>query len=81
MEPQESVLAQLQESRGTVSRSRLDLAGQSLSVNTCAVLGRFLQNDTLFTEVVLSDCMLSEEGEQLLASFYQRFTVFYTLRI
>nr|XP_023676597.1 leucine-rich repeat-containing protein 45 [Paramormyrops kingsleyae] len=68
VEPQESVLAQLQESRGTASRSRLDLAGQSLSVDTCAVLGRFLQKDTLFTEVVLSDCMLSEEGAKLLLS-------------
>uniref|UniRef100_A0A8C9VAR3 Leucine rich repeat containing 45 n=1 Tax=Scleropages formosus TaxID=113540 RepID=A0A8C9VAR3_SCLFO len=62
VEPQESVLTQLQEMRGTAGGSRLDLAGHSLSVDTCAVLGRVLQKDTLFTEVVLSDCMLSEEG-------------------
>uniref|UniRef100_A0A8C9U7X3 Leucine rich repeat containing 45 n=1 Tax=Scleropages formosus TaxID=113540 RepID=A0A8C9U7X3_SCLFO len=68
VEPQESVLTQLQEMRGTAGGSRLDLAGHSLSVDTCAVLGRVLQKDTLFTEVVLSDCMLSEEGTKLLLS-------------
>ncbi|KAI1896646.1 hypothetical protein AGOR_G00096910 [Albula goreensis] len=66
VEPQESVLTQLQEIRGVAGSTRLDLAGHSLSADTCAVLGRVLQKDTLFTEVVLSDCMLSEEGAKLL---------------
>uniref|UniRef100_A0A8D0DCS4 Leucine rich repeat containing 45 n=1 Tax=Sander lucioperca TaxID=283035 RepID=A0A8D0DCS4_SANLU len=60
-EPQESVVAQLQESRAGQG-SRLDLSGHSLSADTCSVLARAFQNDTGFTEVVLSDCMLSEEG-------------------
>uniref|UniRef100_A0A3P8YL44 Leucine rich repeat containing 45 n=1 Tax=Esox lucius TaxID=8010 RepID=A0A3P8YL44_ESOLU len=62
VEPQESVLAQLQEARGATAGSRLDLSGQSLSVDTCAVLGRVFDKDTLFTELMLSDCMLTEEG-------------------
>ncbi|XP_056153327.1 leucine-rich repeat-containing protein 45 isoform X2 [Lampris incognitus] len=65
VEVQESVLAQLQETRGS---SRLDLSGQSLSVDTCSVLGKVFQKDTVFTEVSLSDCMLSEEGAKVLLS-------------
>ncbi|XP_036394257.1 leucine-rich repeat-containing protein 45 [Megalops cyprinoides] len=68
LEPQESVLAQLQEARGAAGSTRLDLAGHSLSADTCAILGRVLHKDTLFNEVVLSDCMLSEEGAKLLLS-------------
>uniref|UniRef100_A0A4W4E7E1 Leucine rich repeat containing 45 n=1 Tax=Electrophorus electricus TaxID=8005 RepID=A0A4W4E7E1_ELEEL len=62
-EPQESLLAQLYETRAAASGARLDLTGQSLMVESCCVLGRALQKDILFTELVLSDCMLSEEGE------------------
>ncbi|XP_032358758.1 leucine-rich repeat-containing protein 45 isoform X1 [Etheostoma spectabile] len=65
VEPQESVVAQLQESRAAQS-SRLDLSGHSLSVDTCSVLATAFQNETSFTEVVLSDCMLSEEGAKVL---------------
>ncbi|XP_072522832.1 leucine-rich repeat-containing protein 45 [Salminus brasiliensis] len=70
VEPQESVLMQLHEARGRAAvaasgGTRLDLGGQSLTVETCAVLGRTLQKDTLFTELALSDCMLSEEGAKL----------------
>ncbi|XP_049716369.1 leucine-rich repeat-containing protein 45 isoform X1 [Loxodonta africana] len=61
-EPQEAVLRRLQEPR----RGRLDLATQSLTADTCRALGRLLQSQTLFTELVLSDCMLSEEGARLL---------------
>ncbi|KAJ8246404.1 hypothetical protein GJAV_G00267370 [Gymnothorax javanicus] len=68
VEPQESILSQLQELRGVAGSARLDLAGHSLSADTCAVLGKVLHKDTLFTEVVLSDCMLSEEGAKLLLS-------------
>ncbi|XP_066520616.1 leucine-rich repeat-containing protein 45 [Hoplias malabaricus] len=64
-EPQESVLAQLQENRAVAGGARLYLSGQSLGVESCSVLGRTLQKDTLFTEISLSDCMLSEEGAKL----------------
>lgn len=62
VEPQESVLAQLQEARGVKGGSRLDLSGHSLSVDTCSVLGRVFLKDTVFTELSLCDCVLSEEG-------------------
>ncbi|XP_028990446.1 leucine-rich repeat-containing protein 45 [Betta splendens] len=65
VEPQESVVAQLQERRASQG-SRLDLSGQSLSADTCSVLARAFQNDVVFTEVLLCDCMLSEEGAKLL---------------
>ncbi|VTJ57771.1 Hypothetical predicted protein [Marmota monax] len=61
-EPQEAVLQQLHQ----LPRGRLDLATQSLTVDTCRALGKLLQNQTLLTELVLSDCMLSEEGTTLL---------------
>ncbi|KAK9529933.1 hypothetical protein VZT92_011479 [Zoarces viviparus] len=67
VEPQEGVVAQLQESRAAQG-SRLDLSGQSLSADTCSVLARAFQKDTVFTEVLLSDCMLSEEGAKVLLS-------------
>nr|XP_017512847.1 leucine-rich repeat-containing protein 45 isoform X2 [Manis javanica] len=61
-EPQEAVLQQLHQ----LPRGRLDLATQSLTVDTCRALGKLLQKETLLTELVLSDCMLSEEGAALL---------------
>lgn len=63
VELQESVLAQLQEVRAVAGSTKLDLSGQSLTVESCSMLGKTLQNDTLFTQLILSDCMLSEEGE------------------
>lgn len=57
-EPQETVLQQLQE----LPWGRLDLATQSLTVDTCRALGALLQEEALLTELILSDCMLSEEG-------------------
>ncbi|XP_034427046.1 leucine-rich repeat-containing protein 45 isoform X3 [Hippoglossus hippoglossus] len=65
VKPQESVVAQIQESRAAHS-SRLDLSGQSLSLDTCSVLARAFQKDITFTDVSLSDCMLSEEGAKVL---------------
>ncbi|KAI5617649.1 leucine-rich repeat-containing protein 45 [Silurus asotus] len=65
VEPQESVLTQLQEVRAAASGTKLDLSGQSLTVESCSMLGKSLQNNTLFTELILSDCMLSEEGIKL----------------
>ncbi|XP_045345870.1 leucine-rich repeat-containing protein 45 isoform X1 [Leopardus geoffroyi] len=61
-EPQETVLQQLQ----GLPRGRLDLATQSLTVDTCRALGELLQKEALLTELILSDCMLSEEGATLL---------------
>ncbi|XP_078231115.1 leucine-rich repeat-containing protein 45 isoform X7 [Callithrix jacchus] len=59
-EPQEAVLQQLHQ----LPRGRLDLATQSLTVDTCRALGKLLPRETLCTELVLSDCMLNEEGGQ-----------------
>ncbi|XP_020773844.1 leucine-rich repeat-containing protein 45 [Boleophthalmus pectinirostris] len=56
VEPQEGVLSQLQ--RGP----RLDLSAHSLSADTCSVLSRTLHKNHSVTELLLSDCMLSEEG-------------------
>uniref|UniRef100_A0A665X9Z5 Leucine rich repeat containing 45 n=1 Tax=Echeneis naucrates TaxID=173247 RepID=A0A665X9Z5_ECHNA len=67
VEPQESVVVHLQETTAGQC-SRLDLSGQSLSVETCSVLARAFQKETIFTEVLLSDCMLSEEGGNNLKS-------------
>uniref|UniRef100_A0A2K6FT69 Leucine rich repeat containing 45 n=1 Tax=Propithecus coquereli TaxID=379532 RepID=A0A2K6FT69_PROCO len=61
-EPQEAVLQQLHQ----LPRGRLDLATQSLTVDTCRALGKLLQTEALLRELVLSDCMLSEEGATLL---------------
>ncbi|XP_061823125.1 leucine-rich repeat-containing protein 45 isoform X2 [Nerophis lumbriciformis] len=58
VEPQESVMVRLQDCRA----SRLDLSGLSLSKDTCTMLARAFQKDTFFSDVSLSDCMLSEEG-------------------
>ena len=66
VEPQESVVGRLQ--GGGAQGASLDLSGQSLSAETCSVLARAFQRDTVFTEVLLSDCMLSEEGASILRS-------------
>lgn len=57
-EPQEAVLQQLRQP----PRGRLDLAAHSLTVHSCRALGTLLRGEALLTELVLSDCMLSEEG-------------------
>ncbi|XP_051684385.2 leucine-rich repeat-containing protein 45 isoform X2 [Oryctolagus cuniculus] len=61
-EPQEAVLQRLLQP----PRGRLDLATQSLTVDSCRALGKLLRAEALLTELVLSDCMLSEEGAALL---------------
>ncbi|XP_008048092.1 leucine-rich repeat-containing protein 45 [Carlito syrichta] len=61
-EPQEAVLQQLHQ----LPTGRLDLATRSLTVDTCRALGKLLLKEALLTELVLSDCMLSEEGATLL---------------
>lgn len=62
-EPQESILQHLQEATG---RSCLNFATHSLSVDTCGALGKILKDEPQFTEIVLSDCVLSDEGAKLL---------------
>uniref|UniRef100_A0A3Q3MTA2 Leucine rich repeat containing 45 n=1 Tax=Mastacembelus armatus TaxID=205130 RepID=A0A3Q3MTA2_9TELE len=76
VEPQESVVAQLQDS--TAQSPRLDLSGQSLSADTCSVLARAFQNDIVFTEVLLSDCMLNEEGVLVLTCLFLNINMVYT---
>ncbi|NWU98400.1 LRC45 protein, partial [Upupa epops] len=44
----------------------LDLAAQSLSVETCGALGQLLPGAAPFAELALGDCGLSEEGVKLL---------------
>ncbi|XP_062030739.1 leucine-rich repeat-containing protein 45 isoform X2 [Lepus europaeus] len=61
-EPQEAVLQRLLRP----PRGRLDLATQSLTVDSCRALGKLLRAEAQLTELVLSDCMLSEEGAALL---------------
>ncbi|KAM5272705.1 leucine-rich repeat-containing protein 45 [Ctenodactylus gundi] len=61
-EPQEAVLSQLRQ----LPQGRLDLATQSLTMDTCRALGELLPSQAGVTELVLSDCMLSEEGATLL---------------
>ncbi|XP_041671827.1 leucine-rich repeat-containing protein 45 [Cheilinus undulatus] len=66
VEPQESIVAHLQESRMSAHGCRLDLSGQSLTAETCSMLAQAFQNDTVFTEVSLSECLLSEEAAKVL---------------
>uniref|UniRef100_A0A8U7NEM5 Leucine rich repeat containing 45 n=1 Tax=Corvus moneduloides TaxID=1196302 RepID=A0A8U7NEM5_CORMO len=58
--PQEAVLRRLREPNG--ARGRLDLAAQSLSLQTCSALGRLLPGAAPFAALALGDCGLSEEG-------------------
>ncbi|KAM6317579.1 leucine-rich repeat-containing protein 45 isoform 2-T2 [Podargus strigoides] len=64
--PQEAVLRRLRELGAAPGRGRLDLAAQSLSLETCGALGRLLPGAAPFAEVALGDCGLSEEGVKLL---------------
>ncbi|KAM6403645.1 leucine-rich repeat-containing protein 45 isoform 2-T2 [Rhynochetos jubatus] len=64
--PQEPVLRRLRECGGAPGRARLDLAAQSLSLETCGALGRLLPGAAPFAEVALGDCALSDEGAKLL---------------
>lgn len=60
--PQEAVLRRLRERGEAPGRARLDLAEQSLSLETCGALGRLLPGAAHFAEVALGDCGLSEDG-------------------
>uniref|UniRef100_UPI00358F2858 leucine-rich repeat-containing protein 45 isoform X2 n=1 Tax=Myxine glutinosa TaxID=7769 RepID=UPI00358F2858 len=47
---------------------RLDLTGESLTTNSCTVLGKLLARDDTYKELVLANCMLGEEGAKNLLS-------------
>ncbi|NXU09742.1 LRC45 protein, partial [Pardalotus punctatus] len=55
--PQEAVLRRLREPDG--ARDHLDLAAQSLSLQTCSALGRLLSGAAPFAALALGDCGLS----------------------
>lgn len=58
--PQEAVLRRLREP--DAARGRLDLAAQSLSLQTCSALARLLPGAAPLAALALGDCGLSEEG-------------------
>uniref|UniRef100_A0A669PT17 Leucine rich repeat containing 45 n=1 Tax=Phasianus colchicus TaxID=9054 RepID=A0A669PT17_PHACC len=64
--PQDAVLRRLRERGEAPGRARLDLAEQSLSLETCGALGRLLPGAAHLAEVALGDCGLSEDGVKLL---------------
>ncbi|XP_015735165.1 leucine-rich repeat-containing protein 45 isoform X2 [Coturnix japonica] len=64
--PQDAVLRRMRDSGGEPGRARLDLAEQSLSLETCGALGRLLPGNAHLAEVALGDCGLSEDGVKLL---------------
>ncbi|KAM6050201.1 leucine-rich repeat-containing protein 45 isoform 2-T3 [Theristicus caerulescens] len=65
--PQEAVLRRLRELGAAAGGGgRLDLAAQSLSLETCGALGRLLPGAAALAELALGDCGLSEEGAKLL---------------
>ncbi|XP_044153616.1 leucine-rich repeat-containing protein 45 [Bufo gargarizans] len=61
-EPQDTVLKELQKMKESSGKGKLDFSTQNLSLESCQVLGLLLQTDVTFSHVVLSDCMLSEDG-------------------
>lgn len=69
IEPQDCITEKLKslEYTGGKGRATLDLSTQSLSPQTCAVLGKVLATDRNFTEVKFADCMLSEDAIKNLA--------------
>ncbi|XP_053722731.1 leucine-rich repeat-containing protein 45 [Synchiropus splendidus] len=75
LEPQETVLVRLQQCRGSQCCC-LDLSGQNLSAETCSVLALTLQDHTMFSEIKLNDCMLSEEGAKaFLTGLFDNLTI------
>ncbi|XP_073444229.1 leucine-rich repeat-containing protein 45 isoform X2 [Dendrobates tinctorius] len=65
-EPQDAILKELQKMKESCGQGKLDLSTQNLSMESCQVLGLLLQNDVTFSHVLLSDCMLSEDGLKLI---------------
>ncbi|KAK7501490.1 hypothetical protein BaRGS_00007294 [Batillaria attramentaria] len=69
IDPQDCILEKLKslEYTGGKGRATLDLSTQSLTPQTCAVLGKVLATDRNFSEVKFADCMLSEDAIKNLA--------------
>ena len=44
----------------------LNLSTHSLNVKTCVVLGKLLTTDRMFNHISFNDCMLPEEGIEIL---------------
>ena len=67
IDPQESVCKRIEELSAN-NATQLDLSNNTLTLGTCEVLGKTLTHDLAFTSLVLSDCMLNEEGAKILLS-------------
>ncbi|CAH1794369.1 unnamed protein product [Owenia fusiformis] len=69
IEPQDTVIDQLKGSQQSPRSGRgcLNLSATSLTVKTCAVIGKILATDRCFNEIRLCDCMIGEEGVKALA--------------
>ncbi|XP_077107524.1 leucine-rich repeat-containing protein 45 [Ranitomeya variabilis] len=65
-QPQDAILKELQKMKESCGQGKLDFSTQNLSMESCQVLGLLLQNDVTFSHVLLSDCMLSEDGLKLI---------------
>ena len=78
VDPQESVCKKIHE-LCTENAVVLDLSNQTLTLATCDLLAKTLSHDLAFTSVVLSDCMLNEEGAKLLLSGLKNNTTIKTL--
>ncbi|CAK8680733.1 unnamed protein product [Clavelina lepadiformis] len=74
VDPQEGILQRIQEISAE-NAGFLDLSNNTLTLASCAVLGKVLAHDLAFTSVVLSDCMLSEEGAKLILNGLSKNTV------
>ncbi|XP_039272480.2 leucine-rich repeat-containing protein 45-like [Styela clava] len=70
IEPQESVLERIQSLAhpDIISPGVLDLTSYTLTIGTCCALGKALSHDIGFSEMLLTDCMLNEEGVKVLLS-------------
>ncbi|CAJ0958981.1 unnamed protein product [Ranitomeya imitator] len=65
-QPQDAILKELQKMKESCGQGKLDFSTQNLSMESCQVLGLLLQDDVTFSHVLLSDCMLSEDGLKLI---------------
>lgn len=73
IEPQEAVLERLKilSNPDNISPHVLDLTAFTLTVGTCCALGKVFSHDVGFSELLLTDCMLNEEGvKQILSGLH-----------
>ncbi|XP_064621256.1 leucine-rich repeat-containing protein 45-like [Lineus longissimus] len=71
IDTQDCVLKQLNSASGGSptkhGRTSLNLSTNSLTPKTCAVLGKLLATDRMFSEIRLNDCMITEDGIKVIA--------------